>query len=878
MADPVIIPVTKRYEGGLTIDLDTPLPKTIPEGCLSLKNMIKRHGRSMAKRPGTKMQHSSEPNAFDTDEVFVAAHKYLYSNANFGVTEEMIYVGGGEYPRIYKEQESIISVNYIGAGTTASLSLLATAAGAWELNLYVDGVLVGGFPRTYADGLSGGTYNLASLVTDIDSLADWTASSSSSTSSTYPMVSQISSIALTNLVPASTPDLSIPFSSLVSNAPLITAPDLSVTNIGPDSDYANLKGVNAQNCMYMPFGKRMPILKYDGQAAMKPGLPRAVITALADDAGGTSHPSGGVYIIRVGFWREDFRENDIYGPYSDDTLDVATHTMAATRDLNVTFDTIYRSGGDSLKQYDPRSAVVNGLQATTRTITVDAGHTIGGVGSTHLPINVKFYDNITSSIVTRTITSVTATTITFANTESAVTVSDNAVISNIMAQIQSTVSTGIDFFEVENIPVNTLISSQTYKITLTDATLGDTIEEQTLLPEPPPNARFACIHQGLIVYADLEDDPNGITWNDKEWGLEACPSNTNRDQVIGSSGGAITAIISESDTSLAIFKERGYYRIEGDLATRQYIITEVADNSLGIMSHASLVKTPDGIFGMSHEGPVFIKEGVITLELSYGIHDYFNDTYYNIEQGETISSAEEERLVTKRSTAVYWPKHKIVLFFIPAESGVYKAPANASSYTIMARYANANSLWLCYDTIAKRWYDWEFFDSNVNAHLSMEMFKEVPYFISSNNSNSTANNYIWRFLDEEFITSYVDNADPIEFAPRLQWENLGATSIDKKMVGAKLYSKHVNDFIASFSITIREYRNDDEATLYTNASRTFSDSADKEKIIEPVLGDFVSNSIEFYNNTLYECPVLSGYEFDYVMTQAPSIKQVQGDG
>lgn len=891
MADPVISPIIKRsYGERLTLDLDTSLPATQPGGCLSLKNVLRKNGKNLAKRPGVRMVASDECRDFtsevalsDTTPLWIGLHYYEFQDTDNETNIVPLVIGGGKQNLFFTLGEGTIAVNYSGVGT-ASVEILSTGS-AWQVTLYVNNVAVSGWPKTYSDGL-GTTGRIDTLVTDIDNEANWTATDAS-THKDKSMVAQIGSLAKTDLVSASTPDLAIHYQypSTISAEGASFEPG----GFGPCSPYyQNLKGVNAQNCVFFPAGLEHWfghfVMKYDGFASYRPGMPRALLSSIADAGSGSTHAAGNTYLYRVAFWRVDNRGNIIRGPYSDDTLAVASHTVGGTpRDINVVFCNLNNSNYSYGADFRGVSCTVNGNQSGASTITVDSGHNVE-IGDVLYLLN-----RATGAYVTKTITGTTSTSVTFSGN---INCNDNDVFGNIRVQIQRSFNQGIDFFEVANIPnnANNSVTTQTYVDAIADASLGSAIEEQRKLPEPPPAASFCCMHQGLIVYARLLDfesgtgiqiDENGFTWNDPTWGLEAYPKNTNRDQVIGGGPGGITGIASESDNILAIFKERAYFRIEGDLAAGQYTITEVGTTNLGVSSHASLVKFSEGMIGISREGPVLIQNGEISLAIGNGVLDFFEEISYEDPPtyGDTIIDADEGKLVPMRATGAYWPRQKCIVFFIPAEEGTLEL--TSTSNPGMTRFANASSLWLCYDIRKKEWREWDFDDYNINAHIAMATFGDDLYFISSNYwdgvTTNKAINYVWKFLPGSNVLDYADNVDAIEWAPRLQWESLGAPSSEKIMPEAKLYMRHASDFLASFEVTLNEYRNGDESTKYTQASRTFSASTDREKILEPVPGSFVSNAIELYNNELYECPVLSGIELAYKVVTSPEIKGIKGD-
>lgn len=864
MADPVTpLVIKKNYGSRLSLDLDTSLPGVSPEGALSLKNFVRRHGKGMSKRPGSKMVLSNEGRLADTtiSEIWFGLHNYSYRNTSFGMTSQLMVIAGGTVLSILPIVTSTVTVSYAGAGT-GTFELEVNSSGLWEATLRVAGVALSGWPKTYGDGLTtAASQTIATLVSNIAAEANWTATPSASNTSDS-LVAQIGTVSETD---AKTTPLVLRYHNMTEAVNQTAVVNLD--NPGVDEDYANLKGINVANCMFFPGGRKTVIMKWDGQTFCRPGLPQASINAIADTGAGATHAAGNTYKYRVVYKRIDLRDNEIYGPYSDDSLAVAEHTVGgAPTNITITINTLQRS---SQFEYEPRSAIVNGAQVAVNTITVDNTLTL------YVGDEVYFYDGVTAAYVTRTVTAVAATTITVDG--GGVTVADNDIISNIRVEIFRTENDGFDFYLLAEIPCDTINATQTYVDAITDANLGADLEEQNRVPSPPPNCTFMCVHQGLVVIACFDDDPNGFSWNDPEWGFEAFPQASNRDSVQGAKDEGITGIISESDNVLAIFKARSYFRIIGDLASNNYTIVEASQGDLGVPSHASLVKVNETVFGISQHGPITIENGVISLGVAQGVRDYFYDNEYTVTQGSAISSSDYDKLVVRRATGIHHDSEKRLLFFIPAEEGTFQTPTNTPG---IRRYANENSLWLCYDLIEKEWREWSL-PEDLNAHLAMEISNGELFFISTNpfvsgSPSRVACNYVWKFLGDESINNYVDNTAAIDWVVRLPWEAADNPSSFKKSIAMKLYALHTDAFLAAFTLTIKEYR-DYKATVYTNTTRTFSASSDLEKTIKLAMGKFRAQSLEISNNVRYECPILSGIEVGYRIPYDLGIKDAQGD-
>ena len=106
----------------------------------------------------------------------------------------------------------------------------------------------------------------------------------------------------------------------------------------------------------------------------------------------------------------------------------------------------------------------------------------------------------------------------------------------------------------------------------------------------------------------------------------------------------------------------------------------------------------------------------------------------------------------------------------------------------------------------------------------------------------------------------------------MTWDSLDAPSDYFNAIFLKLFQFAPEQYVGAFDLSVKEYRNYDESTIYTNASRTFSASTDKQKRIKFKTGRASAISLSFTNDVALEKPVLTGYEYEVRSPYLPRIK------
>lgn len=223
---------------------------------------------------------------------------------------------------------------------------------------------------------------------------------------------------------------------------------------------------------------------------------------------------------------------------------------------------------------------------------------------------------------------------------------DTEISTGLTAVLLRTTNGGNQYYVLCEIPVNGLGGPVVYD-NVSDATLQG--KEQFLEPEigkehnPPPMCTLVCQHQGGLVVARGQTSPNTVAVSTAE-GLEYFPTASNSFDVPSTQAGSITAIASDTADRLAVFKERAYYDVIGDVDAGNFAVETRNEGDFGITSQASLVRLPFGLTGLSKNGFVVIQDGLLDyfrfaeqnarivnqkyqFAWATAVNDYFNRSY-----------------------------------------------------------------------------------------------------------------------------------------------------------------------------------------------------------------------------------------------------------
>ena len=516
-------------------------------------------------------------------------------------------------------------------------------------------------------------------------------------------------------------------------------------------DLINASFAAYENDLYIatPFDA---VHKYDGQTVYKAGMPEGTAPGLAVVASGTGIDAGD-HTYFVSHEQVDATGRIVEGVVSDTT----TITVGANEDVNVTVTNLLQGSG-----WNTNCAIVNGAgQTNVNTITVDDGS--GGPHTLSVGDTAYFYDSVEGDYVTREVTANTASTITVAG--NAVTVADNAVISNNLRINIYRTKAGLTEpgYEVVSIPNNSYASTQVYLDQILDANLGTQYTAPERASDPPPsNVGVVIPYANLLVFTD---DRNN---DDLVWFSEP----NNPEYVSASSNGFIVPSNDDDVTgagvagsTLIIFKEKSIYAVSGDLVNNQFTVESVSSGAnIGAVSHHTIAQVGQLLYFLHTNGVYTLAETEIFPTDKFGNPVPISIMIDQIFREDPFEA--DHRLIGRRATAINYSKDNQYLLFLPAED--VAAPKGA----------NLNSRVLCYDYQGKNWFEW----TRVNAAGGWYVQDDDLFWQERLVKNNTITAKKYKQHRKYRLIDQVDHVTPIRVTFESSWEDMGQPRVRKKFV------------------------------------------------------------------------------------------------
>jgi len=626
-----------------------------------------------------------------------------------------------------------------------------------------------------------------------------------------------------------------------------------------DLDFENVAAVNLNNLIYFSNGYDN-LLKYDGQNLYRAGMPKpATITSALGAAGAVT---GTNYVHRAQYSQVDNVGNIIEG----NILAVSAALNPAAQKMDITVANILASSG-----FNTNAAIVAGAQAAVTTINVDNGS--GGAQTLQVGDTAYFFDSISGGYVERKVTARTNSTLTIAG--AAVTVADNAVISNnlriIIQRNQTSAITPTIFYEVASIPNNPFAATQVFTDNLTDIQLGFLIDPPATDRSLPPKGKYITGFQNLLFVAGLPSEPNKVAWSDID-SPEYFPADTNQDRVESSIGDIITGIAPNGPV-LAVGKNHSTHIGSGTFGDNNYRFEEKASN-IGCSSHASFVQIEGVLCWWSSRGPYKMAGGQLPQPIGMTKDGESRVAPVMDQPGYEFNPALEEQFFRgRRVVGINWLAENKMLFYIPAKS------VNGSD-----RYPNLNSVIYAYDYTRDAWLKWD----NLNMIGGAVIFQNEFYFKCRRLASSgDINSELFRMHNLGDAYDYEDNVIPVDFDYGPQWEDGGQPAMLKQYLQLQVYSleEEANN---DFTVTVKqEFNYQDgniqaEFTLRANGAGYGQSAYGNDPYGDPSSANFKhdlartrtrSTRTRFTNNDHQQNCVISGWEYLIAAPYRPEFKR-----
>lgn len=449
-----------------------------------------------------------------------------------------------------------------------------------------------------------------------------------------------------------------------------------------DSFYAPPVAVNDSGNLYIAASSQVSagsstwannLIKMDGSQVFRAGLPTCIMTAGAPGAGALT----GAYKWKAFLRRYDAQGNITDGPFTPNLFipagsssgvgfTLAAQYMALTLGSNAAYSLTSGFGERGCFKHTTESP-------TSPSVAFYVDDATGGVGNTafvqpgdvicltdntaqttglwtnaalNIPVGTLHRTRCTSYCPIDAVVSPTTSSIRVADSSGYQINADTHISTGLTIVVLRTTAGGNQYYKLCEIPANGFANPVIYD-NVTDVVLAT--KEQYIEPEigkeynPPPPCTLVAQHQGGLVVARGPTSPNTVAFSTAA-SIEAFPTAANSFDVPSTQSGFITAIASDNDDRLAVFKERAYYDVVGDLDGGTFSINVRNEGDYGITSQASLVRIPFGLCGLSKNGFVVISDGLldpfrfgevnarlINQPYQYfwatAVNDYFNRNY-----------------------------------------------------------------------------------------------------------------------------------------------------------------------------------------------------------------------------------------------------------
>lgn len=734
--------LAKRYINHKGLDLKSTDLVRLPEFASGGQNTQYRKSGAVDKRPGSQIcaESAGGLGAYTYNRILPSTGVATATRLNVGQT-------------LYKEVETTLTVSYGGSDPTALISIFFdedTEVYRCQLTistgLALDQALGVGRDET-------SPFTVANLASAINLVADFTAS-----------VSGTASVPAAFLKTTRDHDLTSAGSALVAKACQWEAVNTTVTNPfntgytnRNTDDFENASMIQLNNLVFIANGYD-EIHKFDGQTVYRAGVPTPASLTSAIGAAGAI--TGSNYLFKAQMIQVDAVGNVVEGNV------VTTSNLLSPAGQRFTLTVANVQAGTG---FNTNCAIVAGAQSTVTTITVDDGS--GGTHTMKVGDTAYFYDSVSASYVERSVTAITATTISISG--AAVTVADNAVISNNLRiglfRSKTSGSTPTLFYLIAEIPNNSFAATQTYDDNKTDAQLGALFEPPTTDRSVPPKGKYLASFRNLLVVGRLDGYPYQSDVSDVDGPEYFNATGANRITINPRLGDPVSGVGINNEL-FAIFTKRQIDIVSGDVTTGNFRV-DTLTTDIGCVAHATIQELRGTLAFLSDRGPYKMVGGQVPTPLGESpsgggrLEPLFDQP----------GVADDFIFVTKRAVAFNNRVREQYWLFLPCESTV---SGNV--------YANTNSAVYVYDYAKDAWLPkW----TNINAAGGFMASGEDFHWIERRRSPSAfITSYLYRQRNLNDAFDYLDHTEAIDGRYAMQWEALGEPSVLKQAVRAKIFA------------------------------------------------------------------------------------------
>jgi hypothetical protein len=363
----------------------------------------------------------------------------------------------------------------------------------------------------------------------------------------------------------------------------------------------------------------------------------------------------------------------------------------------------------------------------------------------------------------------------------------------------------------------------------------------------PPDCSVVTQHQGGLVVARSFSNPNTVSFSTAD-GIEYFPLASNSFDVPSTQSGAITAIGSDTNDRLAVFKEKAYYDIVGDLDGGNFSINVKNEGDYGVTSQASLVRVKNVLVGLSRHGFIQVSDGMLDPFYFKELNARISNQNYNFQWAVACNDADLRRYICSIPTQTRGSPQTLVIDYSRDEIHTFEQSFPSGVEPAAGMVSLKNNFY----------------------HLSEVApyccFVRLPRF---NGDSPTGNNG----------DSFVHNTHAISYILESNVINNGEPDILNTPIRIRLWSipnDYVVDGWVPFSVLVEGGASPISAYIGssspggTSSTLTFSTTNDifkDVKLIQSVKTHFYI--VRLTTNTAKQSPFITGYEIVYAENYKP---------
>lgn len=449
--------------------------------------------------------------------------------------------------------------------------------------------------------------------------------------------------------------------------------------------------------------------------------------------------------------------------------------------------------------------------------------------------------------------------------DSSVTIPNNQEISaGLTAVVLRTAAGGNIYYVLAELPV-TGYGNVSFFDNVTDAVLtaGEQFIDAPTGKEhnPPPACSLVAQHQGGLVVARGMLTPNTVTASTAE-GLEYFPIASNSFDIPSTVSGYITAIASDTNDRLAVFKDKAYYDVVGDIDGGAFSVNVKNEGDYGVASQASIARVPEGLIGLSKLGFVVVNDGILDPYRFSALNTRLinQDYYFNaaVAVNDYVNRNYVCAIPNLIATGGLFPTTAVsfvIDYSRKAEIGAYGRPAGAIK-TFERSYAANMDQCGGITLVDDQMYHLAGLSTSSTSAPPTNIFRRLRRFDGDSPAGGDGD-------------SFVDNTVAISYILESQVLNFGEPGLLKSPIRLRLWSVP-NDYIKEgwvpFSVLVETGASPIAAyiggsnPLATSSTVTFAADTDVFKDVKLTAARCHFYIVRFTTNTINTAPFLTGYE------------------